>query len=338
MAKKTKAEKSFEELFPILSAGNARVAEAWKKSGKDPYPPKSKVKKIIGLSCGKKNGNCETFLRAAASGAEEFGVKTEIIRAAELKIKPCSGCTACNTIFAKGNLSPCPIKDDDVPWILEKAVLEDAAFIVSAPVYYVRSNAILMAIYERMHPLMFSHLDILKQNKVGGIISVGGGLGGWTSLGLTMINLWTQHFMKLVDQVQVEMRDGKKDWVARTTELGRNVARAMLMPLEKVKYVGAESHIACPVCHCDIFQVPQELPNIYCPVCWVRGKVSIDNGKLNVKWNKWDKEHPRFSEYGVWYHIDREILKHIATIDPNLMKERVKKYSSYGSVIRPPSR
>lgn len=338
MTKQSQTNKSYEKMFPILSAGTARVAEAWKQSGKDPYPPKSKVKKIIGLSCGKKNGNCETYLRAAASGAEEFGVKTEIIRAAELKIKPCTGCTACNNIFNKGILDACPVKDDDVPWILEKAVLEDAAFIVAAPVYHLRSNAILMAIYERMHPLMFSHMDMLKKNKVGGIISVGGGVDGWTSFGLTMINIWTQHFIRLVDQVQVEMRDFKTDWVARTTELGRNVAKAMSMPLEEVKYVGKESQMACPVCHCDVFQVPQKLPEVYCPVCWVKGVILIENGKMKVRWSEKDIKNPRFSEYGVWYHIDHEILQYISKIDPNIMKERVKKYSAYGTLIKPPAK
>jgi hypothetical protein len=182
---------------------------------------------------------------------------------------------------------------------------------------------------------MYSHLDILKKNKVGGIISVGGGQGGWTSLGLTMINIWTQHFAKLTDQLQVEMRDRQTDWLAKATELGRNVARAMLMPIDKVKYVGPEPAIACPVCHCDVLQVPQDLPNVYCPVCWVRGIISVDNGKMKVKWNEWDREHARFSEYGVWDHLNI-ILKNVAAANPNLMKERVKKYSSYGRVIKPP--
>ncbi len=335
MAEKLVPEKSLEEQFPLLAAGNARVAEAWKKSGKAPYPPKPKEKKIIGLSCGKKNGNCETYLRAAAAGAEELGIKMEIIRAIDLKIEPCRGCTQCTQIFTKGNLDVCPVKHDDVPWIMEKAVLEDSALIVSAPVYYLRTNAIFMAINERMHPTMYSHLGILKKNKVGGIISVAGGQHGWAALGLTMMNIWMQHFVTLVDQVQVEMRDRQKDWAARSMDLGRNIAKAMLMPIEKVKYVGPESPVSCPVCHCDILQVPQNLPNVYCPVCWVKGVVSNENGKMSVKWDEWDVKHARFSEYGVWDHLE-VILKVVANIDPAIAKERFKKFSVYGKMIEPP--
>jgi multimeric flavodoxin WrbA len=37
--------------------------------------------KIIGLSFGRKNGNCEVFLKAALMAAEEGGIESEIIRA-----------------------------------------------------------------------------------------------------------------------------------------------------------------------------------------------------------------------------------------------------------------
>ncbi|HJX04058.1 MAG TPA: hypothetical protein VJ488_05825 [Dehalococcoidia bacterium] len=44
------------------------------------------MKKIIGLSTGLKNGNCEILLKEAAMGAEELGIPMEIIRAQDFKI------------------------------------------------------------------------------------------------------------------------------------------------------------------------------------------------------------------------------------------------------------
>jgi multimeric flavodoxin WrbA len=331
-------EKELEQ-FTLVMEGRDKIAEARKKKGLEAVTKKPEKKKIIGLSCGTKNGNCETFIKEAAKGAEEFGIETEIIRAIELKVNPCKGCGADLEILRRGKLDVCPIKDD-VPWILEKTVLEDAALIVAAPVYYIRSNALFMSICERMHPTMFSHLEILKKRKVGAIISVGGGVNGWTAFGLSMVNIWVQHFATLVDQMQVEMRLPGIDWFARARELGRNVARAMLMPIEEVKYVGPEPAVSCPVCHCDILQVPQDLPNVYCPVCWVRGVISVENGKMKVKWNEWDINHARFSEYGVWYHLDVEILKYMA--DPlarehfKKLEERKKEYKSFCKIIKPP--
>ena len=75
------------------------------------------TKKIIGLSCGRKNSNCEDFLNAALMAAEEQGVETEIIRLMDLKITPCNSCQAC---FATGKCA----KDDTV-WVLEQTMLPD---------------------------------------------------------------------------------------------------------------------------------------------------------------------------------------------------------------------
>jgi multimeric flavodoxin WrbA len=46
------------------------------------------TKKIVGLSCGRKNSNSEHFLKAALMAAEEEGVETEIIRAMDHKVLP----------------------------------------------------------------------------------------------------------------------------------------------------------------------------------------------------------------------------------------------------------
>ncbi len=40
--------------------------------------------------------------------------------------------------------------------------------------------------------------------------------------------------------------------IERAKELGRNVARAMNMPIEEVKYVGEEAGVSCPLCHYSI--------------------------------------------------------------------------------------
>jgi hypothetical protein len=86
------------------------------ESGSEEIIYKSGPKKIIGLSCGRKNGNSETLLKEAAMGAEEFGIETEIIRAAELNIKPCRGCDGCLVALSHGHIASCSVRDDDVEW------------------------------------------------------------------------------------------------------------------------------------------------------------------------------------------------------------------------------
>jgi multimeric flavodoxin WrbA len=303
----------------------------------------TKTKKIIGLSCGRKNGNSEILLKEALMGAEELGVESEIIRAMELRVKPCTGCESCSIAMARGKEARCAIKDDDVPWILEKTVVEDCGLIVSGPLYHLRPNSYFEAIHERMLPTMFRHPEVLKKTRVGAIISVGGGEPEWTPLGLTSMNIFVQHTRVLVDQMQVNYvgRPGavlmEEKYLERARELGRNVARAMMMPIEQVKFVGDETEISCPVCHCNVLKVPEKLPYVFCPVCWVKGVITLDGDKMKVRWDEESAKYPRFSERGVSTHL--ELVKNLQmkfyTEDQEKVKERIKKYVSYGKIIKP---
>jgi multimeric flavodoxin WrbA len=295
--------------------------------------------KIVGLSCGRKNGNSEILLKEALMGAGELGVESEIIRAMDLRVKPCTGCESCSIAMARGKEVRCAIKDDDVPWILEKTLVEDCGLIVSGPVYHLRANSY----FEMMLPTMFRHPEVLKKTRVGAIISVGGGEPEWTPLGLTSMNIFVQHSRILVDQMQVNYvgRPGavlmQEKQLKRARELGRRVARAMMMPIKQVKFVGDETEVSCPVCHCNVLKVPAKLPNVFCPVCWVKGVITINEDKMKVKWDEEDAKHPRFSERGVSTHL--ELIKNLQTKfyaeDLEKVKERVKKYISYGRIIKP---
>ena len=169
--------------FKFILAARDELTKMREAAGIKGLVRSGKTKKIIGLSLGKKNGMSELHLRAAAQGAAEFGMEMEIIRASELEVKPCRACYACTAALeSPPRLPKCPIKDD-VPWLMEKTVVEDAALIVSAPVYHLMSNALLLALCQRMHPTMFTHMEFFTRRKVAGIISVGGGQDGWMSLG-----------------------------------------------------------------------------------------------------------------------------------------------------------
>jgi multimeric flavodoxin WrbA len=329
------------------------------------------VKKIIGLSCGRKNGMCEIFLKEAAMGAEEYGVETEIIRAMSLNVLPCTGCGGC----IKTN--KCTLKDD-VHWILEKTCVEDAALITAVPCYHIRANGYFICIHERMNHIFSGNMNILKKTRVGAMIGVGGsGYDGWASLTNPMVNIFMMHTRVLVDQMQVNFC-GMKEWnlwmredmtpvtqkarvqdmdyeqiwrtwpqeydpavffekaLARARELGRNVARAMGMPIEKAKFVGEKSNVSCPVCHSNILLVPEDMPHVACPICWVRGEVKSKNGKITIKWNEKDAGTPRFSHEAVSHHV--EWLGRHHNFDPRnfeKMEEMTKKHKEYGKIIKP---
>ena len=330
------------------------------------------MKKIIGLSCGRKNGNSETLLKAAAIGAAELGVETEIIRAMSLKVTPCTGCWACQ------RAGKCP--KDDTDWILEKTCVEDAGLIVAVPCYHIRANGYLICINEKMNHVFQKDMNILKKTRVGGIIGIGGGgYDAWTSYTLPMANIFLQHTRVLVDQFQANycsleewnlwLQDKKmtaehinelriqdlsyeelfEKWpqkyqlvevfeksIERAKQLGRNVAKAMSMPIEKVKYVGEKYGVECPVCHTNVVVIPKDLPYIACPICYVRGTVTTDNGKFKVKWNKKDAAYPRFSMEAVDHHL-KWLGSHYGQnySKQNQLSEIAKKFESYGKIIMP---
>jgi multimeric flavodoxin WrbA len=329
------------------------------------------MKKIIALNCGRKNQFCETLIRAAAQGATELGVETEIIRAMSLKVLPCNNCNAC---FAKGS---CVLKDD-VEWILQKTLVEDAALILAVPCYHIRANGHFTCINDRMLHIGMIHPETRRKSRVGAIIGIGGsGYDSWTALNNPMAEIFMQHTRKVVDKMQVNfcaikefnlwMREDMtpithkvrvtdipyeemwtaygpqldrieffKKALARAKQLGRNVAQAMDGPAADAPYLGEKSGVACPVCQSNILHVHEDLPYVACPVCAVRGEIVTENGRMQVKWNESDAKKARFSFDGGQHHLEW-IAKHYFN-NPQYFKdaeEVMKGYRDFGKVIKP---
>jgi multimeric flavodoxin WrbA len=297
------------------------------------------MKKIIGLSCGRKNGNCETFLKAAMMGAEELGVKSEIIRVMDLKVLPCNACDACYKTGKCGK--------DDVDWILENTLMNDAAVIVAAPVYHIRTCGYLICVSEKINHFFSRKPPISEKRKMGAAISVGGtGYDGWASLGLPLMQLFLQHFTTLVDQVQINHCSDvgaaltpDNEWaIEKCKQMGRNVAKAMDLPPGKVKYVGEDTAVACPVCHCNILYIENNFPEVACPMCQVHGKLISAGGKYKVEWNMKDAGNPRFSTANQKYHVEF-IMKHNAEEGPQIAmpetQAKIKLYNAYGKYLKP---
>jgi multimeric flavodoxin WrbA/uncharacterized Zn finger protein (UPF0148 family) len=298
--------------------------------------------KLVGLSCGRKNGNSEAFLKAALMGAEELGVQSEIIRAMDLKVLPCTGCHVCR------KTGKCA--KDDIDWILEQTMLGDSGVIVSAPVYHVRINGYLLCISEKMNHLFSRKPNLFERRRMGAAISVGGsGYDGWTSLGLPTIALFIQHFSTLVDQIQINHCADKgaaltpdNEWaIERCKQLGRNMAKALSMPPEEVTYMGEDTPLFCPVCHCNVFYIENGLPEIACPTCQVHGTVSFENGKYKIAWNEDDIRTPRVSTAKEHHHM--EWLAHHKTeelpqIETPETQAKIKMYNAFGKFIKPPQK
>ena len=368
------AKKEAETQQPAAARGGARRGGDFQASmedrAKSEPPPRSATKKIVALVCGSDAGNCETFVRAAAVGAGELGIPTEIIKASTLNVN-----------VLEGN------NDDDVPWIHERTLLDDAALICAVPCYHARANSLFYAINERMLGMMGRNQWMCKIFRVGAVICVGGsGYDGWLNLTAPSVEIYMQHTRKVVDQVNYafcglrewnlwmqqgqpltsnthkqrvhdvppdqirnmfgETQVGYEEWyrmaIERAKQLGRNVANAMNMPIEEVKYLGEESGVSCPLCHCNHLHVPENLPYIYCPVCAIRGTIVTDKDKMKVEWVMEDTKNPRFHfnmqlHHGQYLQLDgQRRLKDKASTDA-LKASIFQQSESFSKIITPGS-
>ena len=58
---------------------------------------------------------------------------------------------------------------------------------------------------------------------------------------------------------------------------------------------------------------------------------------MKVKWNEEDAKHPRFSEKGVFTHLEliKNLQKKFFTEDQDKVKELMPKYAAYGNIVKP---
>ena len=87
------------------------------------------------------SGNTEILTRHTLEAIEEEGLTTELIRLADLDIRPCNACMVCRSE------ERCPIDDDLFP--LYTKLKEVEAIILASPVYFGSATALLKAFMER---------------------------------------------------------------------------------------------------------------------------------------------------------------------------------------------
>ena len=278
--------------------------------------------KVLGLCGGRRSGNSEILVKEALMAAEEAGAEVEVIRLMDLHIKPALG-------DGEGKVT-----GDDAPF-LHKKMAESDGLILGAPVYSLTAPGIVMLMRDRVS---IRH-SVLPKPQIGALIAVGG--TDWVALALPTLYLFLpQGQVKLVDQMLLPFTSYlgiivlDKEALARAHRLGANVARAIALPTDQVKYLGDE-YAACPICRQNLLKIKGN--SVECPICDVRGKLEIKGDNIKVVFSQADLQTYRWGQSGLDRHS--QILKTVNTVDPAKkaeIQEKVKKYASYKSFSLPP--
>ena len=174
--------------------------------------------KVLAISMGRKNHNCDIIAKQALMAAEKAGADVKFVNTMNMEISHCRGCGACSRSRDLGGQVRCILKDDYLA--LEKEVLDADGIILVAPVYSIAPTGQLVNFFGRFgaaHDLASATVEQEKREKEGkepldprlfrkhyvAFVSVGGAkTENWTSMGLpNMYMFGMSTVMKTVGQI-----------------------------------------------------------------------------------------------------------------------------------------
>ena len=263
--------------------------------------------KVLGICCGRKNGNTEIMMKTAFEAIRErCGAECSFVRLQEAKINSCIGCEACIMNRRKGVKGfRCTHKDDSDHFrFIEDLAREADAIIVSAPSYLLMPPGILIRFLDRFHGSGDYEKITAENPKIGATFTLGG--SDWSNFTLPLTNKVTAEmvgsFSTIVDVCSFDHVPAvgavvlREDIMERMRLLGEHVADALLARAkgEKETYGGQEG--VCPDCHGTLLERVGE--DWYCPQCMTRATLSMENGKLKVVFTPEERGKNRWSEPG----------------------------------------
>ena len=271
--------------------------------------------KVLGIGCGRRNGNSEILLKHALKACEEDGFEVQLVRLHDWYIKPCTGCELCTKLGrdpeVKAGLKE---KHCMYPWDaddykqLTDMVKEADGLIFAAPAYHLMPPGILTVMLNRCHCVGLNNGVKFGKEERRVCASIGVGGSDWTSLFMPIINFVGSEMlgsqMHLVDQLKLHRTPAvgmvlcNQAALDRATQLGHNVAYELKKTEGPIEYHGEEG--ICPVCHNDLVVIRNG--RCACAICDYEGDPIIEDGK--IKAIKWDGgiEITRWSPKGAEHH------------------------------------
>lgn len=300
--------------------------------------------KVLGISFGRTNKNCDILVKQALIAAKEAGAEVKFINTMNMKIGHCTGCGACSKLRDQGKQIKCILKDDYLE--LEDAILNADGIIVAAPVYSIAPTGQLKnyidrfgAAHDRAAALAVQEKRIKEgaeelldprifTDKYVAYISVGGAkTQNWVSMGLPNMHIFGMStVMKTVGQIDCYNMGTavnpvlEDDLMDRTAKLGQHLANSIGKPYDQVEWMGDEG--ICPVCHNSLITIGKTT-DIECPLCGIAGKISIENNEVKVHFSEEEQKRARNTLVGLTEHY-LEIQGFVKAFMPKFEKNKDK--------------
>lgn len=290
--------------------------------------------KLVAISAGRKNGNNEILLKEAMMAASSVTVVEPcLIRLADLKLNPCTGCEGCMKRRLSNEKPECVQNNDDYRWLVDQ--IKDAdALLLGAPIYDFIPSGNFIVLLNR--GLGFGEPS--TKTKVCSSISLGG--SDWTDFTEPIMDLALRNLAEdasIIDKMVVgdypayQMVVLDDAILEKARNVGKNLANAF--GNNKVMYKG--EYGICPVCHNNLLK-PVTKNQIQCPFCGAEGTAEIIDGDLVIDWNSNIFEKNRFSISGRSQHrIDIKTRHQWTAAHSSELNEKKKKYSDYNPVMKP---
>lgn len=314
-------------------------------------------KKVLGISFGRKMGNTDVMIKTALMECEKAGNDVQFIRADDLDIKACTGCISCVVGMTTGRgKGGCPIKDE--MRIIDEALMECDAVIVGSPTYVLSPTGRFKTVCDRIgpsHDITFrkaayeegkaagkeeSQLPDARSFKprVGALLSVGGAMTeNWLSFMLpTMYEFTMSMGIDVIDMheywgaMAYEHVLGNETEMSRAKQIGQNIGKALEAETyeERVRWRGAEEG-ACPVCHCNMLTVSKDRTFVECPVCGIKGTLTLEGGRIGTHFSPEEQKRSRLRWDGKLEHSTEIKTKAVGPGQIPNLKELKEPYSNY---------
>lgn len=302
--------------------------------------------KVLGICCGRKNGNTEILMKEAFRAIrEKIDAECQFVRLQEAEIRSCVGCETCMVNHLKGNWDfRCVHKaGSDHFYFIEQLMREADAIIVSAPAYNLLPPGILVRFMNKLHAAGDYRSVVHENHKIGATFTLGG--TDWTNYTLSVANMLTMELVgaydAIVDKCHFDFVPSvgavvlENEMLARVRKLGEAVADALIGKAEGEFPVYRGDAGLCPDCH-SVF-LEKRADGWYCPQCMTKAALDWVDGELSVSFPPEATAKNRWSPWGQELH-DNNIRKGHAKAGQGrtAIAAKRKEYAEYMDAVKLP--